>query len=168
MKPRESRRKLVVGARVRHDGRWADVRILDASSRGFLVSMSNVPPRGTYIELARGPLRYVARVMWQGRDRCGVQTQDRVCVDSLLKPPERAANAAATPDAVANDRRSAERVRDSLDQQGARSIWLGKSIEYLSIVGAGAMAAIFLVTLLTDAFTAPLATVSAALASPHP
>lgn len=114
-------------------------------------------------------MRYVARVMWQGRDRCGVQTQDRVCVDALLKPPERAANADAdAADPVANNRRSAERSRDSLDQQAARSARFGKSIEYASIAGAGAMAAIFLATLLTDAFSAPLASVAAALESPRP
>lgn len=167
MKPREPRRKLVVGARMRLDGRWADVRILDASSRGFLIATVDTPNRGTYIELARGPARYVARVMWQGNGRCGVQTQDRVCVGALLKPPECAANDGVA-DAAKVDRRGAERSRDALDQQAARSVWIGKSVEYAGVVGMGAVAAMLLYAMLGSMFAAPLSRISSALEDSRP
>ena len=158
---------MVVGARMRHDGRWADVCILDASSRGFLISTSNAPPRGTYIEITRGESRYVARVMWQGSDRCGVQTRDRVCVEALLTPREGSASD-ATFDSSKADRRAVARVRETLDRNAERSVWLGQTIEYASIAGIGAMAAILIVTMLTDAFSTPLARVSAALETARP
>lgn len=167
MKPREARRKVVVGARMRLDGRWADVRILDASSHGFLVSTADAPPRGTCIELARGPAHYVARVMWQGNGRFGVQTRDRVCVDALLAPPTAATGNGAF-DPSKGERRARDRTREELDQRALRNAWLGKTVEYASVAGAGAMAAMLIVSLFGSAFAAPMARISAALETPRP
>jgi len=121
---------------MRIDGYWADVQILDASSRGFLIHAAHSPPRGSYIELYRGRRRYVARVVWQTNQRCGVRTQDALSVDDLIKPPEtQTASIASNEPAV--ERRERRRVSESIKQRGQSSRHIGRMVEYASIVGLG-------------------------------
>jgi hypothetical protein len=54
MKTREPRRKVLVGARIRHGLKWDDIRILNVSSRGLCLHSRDAPPRGIYVKLRRG------------------------------------------------------------------------------------------------------------------
>ena len=164
MKIREPRRKVLVGARMRIDGHWTDVQILDASSRGFLIHASHSPPRGSFIELHRGRRHYVARVVWQANQLCGVRTQDALSVDDLMNPPENQ-TASITSNESAVEQRERRRVSESIKQRGQSSRHLGRMVEYVSIVGLGGAAAVLIFGGLSDLFGKPLARVSEALSS---
>ena len=169
MKPREPRRKIVVSARMRMGARWSDVRILDASSRGFMIHLTAAPPRGTYVELWRGRQRHVARVVWQAANRCGLQTQDKVSVDELVKPPEEQKApddaASAEANAQATERRSRERSLEQVAQSHVASKALSRTIEYGSMLALGALGAFLLFGMFQQAVNAPMARVSAALSA---
>ena len=162
MKPREPRRKIVVPARIRQAGRWADVRILDASSRGFMIHLPNAPPRGTYVELHRGRRSYVARVVWQSAQRCGLQTQDRVIVDDLVKPPE-AVTDPRQDEAPTIERRSAGRARDRIELKAERSRTSGRAGQFAAFICGAVVAASLLYGMVGQALSRPLAQVSTAL-----
>jgi len=164
LKAREPRRKVLVGARMRTDGHWADVQILDASSRGFLIQSPRSPARGTYIELCRGQRRYVARVVWQTNQRCGVRTQDALSIDDLLKPPETQRRGVA-PDDPAVEWRERHRVFESIKRRAQSSRQVGKIVEFASIAGLGLVAAVLIFGGLGDLFGKPLTRVSEALTS---
>ena len=148
---------------MRQDGRWTDVRILDASSRGFMVHVPDAPPRGTYIELHRGRRSYVARVVWRTAQRCGLQTQDRIIVDDLVKLPE-AVTDPKQDEAPIIERRSAGRSRDMIEQKAERNRTLGRAGQFAAFIGGAAVAASLLYGVVGQALSRPLAQVSAVLA----
>lgn len=147
---------------MRQDGRWADVRILDASSRGFMIHLSDAPPRGTYLELHRGRRSYVARVIWRTAQRCGLQTQDRVIVDDLLKPPEPVTDPQQD-EAPTIERRTAGRSRDVIEQKAERSRTLGRAGQFAAFIGGAVVAASLLYGMVGQALSWPLAQVSVVL-----
>lgn len=80
MKSREPRTAVLLPARLRVDGTWIDVRIRNVSSRGMLLEFTSPPPRGRYLEIARGHDRYSARVAWSDERTCGVQTREPISI----------------------------------------------------------------------------------------
>lgn len=112
MKRREPRLPVLINARMRVTVSWADVSIRNISSRGMMLEMPAPPPRGTYIEIARGPLRITARVVWTEGSRCGLQTRERIDLGSLAhgREPEPAAEAYAPSPSAAPRRRVDQNV----------------------------------------------------------
>jgi len=82
--PRESRRKVLIRAKMRAGGPRVDVCIRDVSSRGLLIQGSAAPPRGTYVEFTCADQWIVGRVVWGKDRRFGVSTRERVDVGALL------------------------------------------------------------------------------------
>lgn len=78
MRTRETRHKVLVPARLRHQGGWTDAKIRNVSTRGMLLHTGTPLPRGTYLEIARGQLRWAGCVMWSRDGLCGVRTRERV------------------------------------------------------------------------------------------
>jgi hypothetical protein len=87
VKPREERLKAMVKARMRADGCWHDVCVLNLSSRGLGIQSADPPPRGTYVELFRGRYVVVARVIWTKGHRAGLRSQDPIFIQALLSYP---------------------------------------------------------------------------------
>lgn len=85
LKQREPRVPVLIGARMRASVCWADVSICNVSTRGMMLKADPPPPRGTYIEIARGPLRITARVVWADGLRCGLQTRENIDLAALTK-----------------------------------------------------------------------------------
>ena len=166
MKTREQRRKVFVPARIRCAGRWDDVRVLDVSSRGFLLQAGAVPDRGTYVELCRGRNLYVARVVWAGQQRFGVRTQDRVGIEAFLAAPGEAADEPVSDPERDSflERRSVARRREATAQGFEQNRAMAKAMEFGSLVGMGGIAAVLILGLLHAALARPLAQISAALA----
>lgn len=170
MKPREPRLKVVIKARMRLDGTWADVCIRDISSRGLLVQAASAPSRNSYVEIYRGRHVIVARVVWTKDERFGVQTQDRLDIKAVIQEPDlsgiefRKARAASP----TFDRRTAPRPpsRDDLRWKAERSRQLSKAAEFACIGALGASAAILILEGLDSAFSQPLAAVSESLSLP--
>jgi hypothetical protein len=162
MKAREPRHKVLVRARMYAGGGWHDTCILNVSSRGLLLQAAAPPVKGTYLEIRRGPVTIMARVMWTKSHRFGVKTQDLVRLEAIT--PE-----APTPTPGQVDRRN-----DRRSKPGARlsehdsSRQRGRLIEYgfaaaLAAAGAGMVASEVAAVL-----GAPIRNVEAALASGAP
>ncbi len=165
VKPREPRRKVFIPARMRFERRWGDVRVLDVSSRGFLLQSSQPLERGAYVELCRGRQSFVARVVWTREQRFGVRTQDPVAIDAFIhssqsaghdEPPGRAA-------VYQQERRLAARQAENHAQRFERSRYVAKAMEYGSVVGFGGIAAVLILGMIQQAMAHPLSMVSSAL-----
>lgn len=170
MKPREPRVKVIIKARMRLDGVWADVCIRDISSRGLLLQAASAPSRNSYVEIYRGRHVIVARVVWTKDERFGVQTQDRLNIDAVIEEPDlsgiefRKARAASP----TFERRSAPRPpsADDLRWKAERSRHLSKAAEFACLGALGASAAFLIFEGFYDAVAEPMATVSANLPPP--
>lgn len=68
-------------------GKWSDGCIHDVSDKGVLVSSTSPPSIGTYVDIRRGTLVIIGRVVWSGGNRFGVRTQDPVDIAALINEP---------------------------------------------------------------------------------
>lgn len=160
MKPREPRLKVLVRARIKVGAGWHDGCILNVSSRGLMMQAAEPPPRGSYLEIRRGALVIVARVMWAKNHRFGVKSQDKLPVDAIVSDVE----VPIVGEGVrVGDRRSAHRVglsaEDSARHRG-RLIEIGFAAT-LAVALAG-----FAATEVYGMLASPMATVTAALDGP--
>jgi hypothetical protein len=152
-KPRELRRRVMVPARVRHGGSWADACILNISSRGLLVHSGRPIPRGTDIEIWRGDHVIVARVVWGEGGRTGLQAHERLPIDEImiLSPSPSLQLTAAS-----RKQRHGRRMED-------HSRLRGRTIEFVGVVVIAASLAGVGLTMVETAFARPLVLVAAAL-----
>lgn len=167
-KPREQRRTVLVSARMRVGARWGDVRILNISSRGLLIQSPEPPPRGSYLEVRRGRHTIVARVVWASDQRFGVQTQDLLSVDAIVREPDHSAPECRQPpaaeDAVERRARDPKRVSSAQRHEGSRV--LARLTEFACIAFAGAGAALMGYEIIGEMFARPMTEAVAALAGP--
>lgn len=162
MRPREPRLNVMIKARVRAGASWNDALILNMSSKGLLVRSSQAVNRGAYLEIRRGPHVIVARVVWSGSDRFGVQTQDPVPAADLIRDPDGAAVRPKPDEAGAQDRRLAPRppaVRHEKSRQR------GRAMEFAAIALVCAVAALLIGSAVAEVVAKPLGAAQAALAS---
>lgn len=82
-KPRDRRQRIIVSASMNAGGNESPVVILNVSQRGLLASSSSPPPRGHYVEIRKGGIIIVGRVIWSGNQTFGVRTQDNIDFPSL-------------------------------------------------------------------------------------
>lgn len=141
MKQREPRQKVMLSARLRHDGTWADANILNVSTRGLLLHGSIRPARGTYLEIRRGSYVIVGRVVWVSANRFGVRTQDRLAIDSLIANAPLCARPANDSGATPVERRARPRS-EGLEWRYAANRDRGRFGQFAMIAAFGAMAAL--------------------------
>jgi len=164
MKPRETRRRVIIQARMRHDGGWRDVCIRNISSRGMLLQAATAPARGSYIEIFRARHVIIGRVVWSKDRRFGVQTQDRMDIEALVQPPAPGAGncrrASDRPDAApATCETAAVTIQRRLD----RSRRLSAAFQFgLFVISAGT-AAVVAVGAVHNVLAEPMNRISAAL-----
>lgn len=163
MKSREPRRKVVIGARIRVAESWGDALILNMSSRGLLIQSNQPPKRGSYVELRRGRYVIIARAVWAGDGRFGVQTQDVIPIEAVLREPDRSSGppiASSPPE----ERRVAVREagRNSAKRHEDSRI-AARILEFSCFIFIGAMAASLVFFAVADALANPLHAVTAAL-----
>ena len=166
MKTREPRRKVLIQARMRIEGAWADVCIRDISSRGLLLQAAAAPERGNYIEIFRAGHVIIGRVVWKNDRRFGVQTQDRMNIEALVQQP-----LLSTPERrVAARRESSDRISSPRQPSAAgiidrieHSRRISAAFQFGFITLCGAFAAVTAVSLVGEAVSAPLAQLSSHL-----
>ena len=162
VKPREPRRNVMIKARMRAGTSWSDALILNLSSKGMLVRSDSSPGRGSYLEIRRGAHVIVARVIWANSGRFGVQTQDPVPAESLIRDPDGASapqKAASTP---FQERRAASRppaVRHERSRQRARLA------EFAAIALACGFVAVLMASQVAEVVAKPLDAARTALGS---
>ena len=164
MKTREARRKALVKGRIRLGASWHDVSILNISSRGLLLHAASPPERGTYVEVCRGLHTIVARVAWLKGQRFGVQTQDRLSIDELLKEPNPgAAKFRKTQEADPFIERRSRRRQPSPSDVHERNRLVSRVSEFVYIAIFAAFAGSIAFNAVGEAFASPLSKVLAAL-----
>ena len=145
---------------MRSGASWSDACILDISSRGMLVRASNVPSRGSYLEIRRGSYVIVARVVWANADRFGVQTQELVPTADLINNPDRPATSPKADDASLVERRSSARPTASRFEA---SRWRARALEFCAFASIGAAGAMAALGAVDELLAKPLGLVETAL-----
>lgn len=81
---RERRTQIMVRARLRTGATWHDVLIMNASSRGVMITTDAALRQGGYVEIRKGvDLVIVGRMVWLRGRKAGLRTQDRLDVAAL-------------------------------------------------------------------------------------
>lgn len=159
MRKRETRRRVMVRARLRDSRGWRDTCILNMSSYGMMCQAASPPSRGEVFELRRGIHIVVGRVVWSSDHRFGVRTQEQVPMDAIVAEPSTAATT-LNDDAPLFDRRRAQRPAAVTY---AQSRWWGQGFERMAML----VAVIAGVALIGDGFATavaqPMARVDAVL-----
>jgi hypothetical protein len=158
MKSREPRKKVVIQARLRAGARWSDACILNLSSRGMLVRSAAAPPRGSYLEIRRGPHVIVAQVVWADTKIFGVRTQDRICSDALVKDVPTGTSTPSNQTASI-DRRAVPRHSDDYEKHYARA----KSFQFVTLIMLGVAGSFLAFGTVSKTFAAPLDRVNMSL-----
>lgn len=162
MKPREPRRNVMIKARMRAGGSWSDTCILNLSSRGMLLRSAASPGCGSYLEIRRGNHIFVARVVWSGPDRFGVQTQDYVPVDSLAQNPDRAPPIAPAAVTGVGECRATCRAAQLAHE---KSRIAGRIVEFGTFLLVAGFATMLVAGTVVEVLFEPLAQADAALAA---
>ncbi len=157
MKPREPRHKVLVRARMKAGLEWHDTCILNISSRGMLLQAADPPALGSYLEIRRGALVIVARVMWSKHHRFGVKSQDALPVEAIVRDIE-------VPVVGEGIRVGERRVRArAMLPTETRSRHQGRMVEYGFAIAFAIAVAGFAATEVYALLSTPVATVTAAL-----
>ena len=156
MKLRETRRKVLIKARMRGPNGWHDASILDLSSRGMLLHAPTAAARGAYVEIRRGHHVIVARVAWAHQQRFGVRSQDPVPVEELLGNVD----ATASPPSAQSERRAVPRPTERPEDASRHR---GRAFEFAGVVLAGLCAASVAYAAIGEALARPMAAISAAI-----
>jgi hypothetical protein len=154
LKPREERRRVVLPAQLRNGASWTDACILNRSSRGLMVHMTEPPQQGSYVELRKGAHVIVARVIWSDSQKAGLCAQDRLDVEHIVTSAE-----------APQLQLTAEPCRrtDPLPRGYGDSRLQGRAMEFASVVAVGIFFAATVCALVSDALALPLADIQRAL-----
>jgi len=89
---RKPRRNVWLKAHLRDERGWNDVVVGNISERGVMLKGRALPSRGSFVEIQYAGLLIVGQVRWSSGSRCGVRTQDVVCIsgisDDLIEVPK--------------------------------------------------------------------------------
>ncbi|MEH3048214.1 PilZ domain-containing protein [Sphingomonas adhaesiva] len=164
-RPREERITVLIPSRMRVGSAWTDVVIHNVSSRGLMGGCDTPPAPGSYIEVRRGTIVIVGRVMWGKGRFFGVRTQDRISVKALIDEPR----LAGRPQPKAQDAGTERRAENRLAHEArmARSVersrafssmfqYVGIVLTIIAAVGLGG-------SIIYGALTEKVATVTQAL-----
>lgn len=80
----ETRAKALIRAGLRWDDEIREACILDASTRGLLMTAAMPPPRGAFVEVLVGHHVAIGHVKWSSTRRFGIALRDRISVVALL------------------------------------------------------------------------------------
>lgn len=165
VRPREPRTKVLVPCRVKSAGGWSDACIHNISSHGLLVGLDDAPATGTYIDIRRGTLVIVGRVVWSKLGFIGVRTQDVVSVTAVVSEPRRGRPEIPDTKMPAADRRTHARLaaQGRIGREVERSRQRAMAFQFAALSIGGAGVAIFAAMEVRQALASPMAMVGAAL-----
>ena len=156
-RPRELRRRVMLGARMRAGATWTDACILNVSSHGLMINAPSAGPRtGTMIEIRHADHVIVAAVVWRNGTRAGLRSEHRVPVEEILalgNAPSLRLTAGQWPQI---DRR--KHVRSHSDNR-----LLARALEFAGVAAIAASLGFGALFLVQQAFARPMMALSAAL-----
>jgi hypothetical protein len=163
MKAREPRRKVLIQARMRMDSGWADVCMLNISSRGMLLQAASPPPRGSYVEIRRAAHVIVGRVVWRKDRRFGIQTQDRMNIGAIVNDPcQTAATHRGVPgsDQLSERRNGPHRTPAQIELDAEHSRRLGATLQFAVLAAATGIGALILMIAVLRTLADPMAAIT--------
>lgn len=165
LRPREPRIAVIVPARMRLGTQWVDVVIHNVSSRGLMAGCDQPPATGSYVELRRGTLVIVGRVVWAKNRFFGLRAQDRLSAKALVEEPRLASRPDAAERAGA-DRRSTTRLEHEqrLARQMERSRAFAAAFQFVLLVGTIAVVGWLAASTVCDMLGRPMQAVERAMA----
>ncbi len=165
MKAREPRRKILIHARMRVDGAWADVCLRDISSRGLLAMTASAPPRGTYVEIFRASIVIVGRVVWSNDRRFGVHTQERLNILAVIGEASKTGSSSNPGAATVVERRSdpSRLTGAAVAERLERSRQISSAAQFSMLAAASLVAAVTVGTMVHDSLKQSLSAVSSHL-----
>lgn len=163
LRPREPRVKVVVPCRLNVAGTWSDACIHNVSSRGLLVAgTSKAPPVGSYVDIRRGSLVMIGRVMWCKDRYFGVRTQDKVTADRLVAEP-RGRRKTARDGSKPSPTDRALLHEGNVARRLERSRAFASAFQGALLIGAGGSAAAFVATEVYEALASPMVLIKNAM-----
>lgn len=164
---REDRRTVRISVRVRMDDGWMDATVRNVSSRGMMLHSLQPLQRNQFVEISRGHLRVIGRIVWADAAMSGLRAQDDVDIAALLAKPH--PNGAATPlERRQGPRESAPTRLASLEDRADASRLLGRATEKVFLLAAILCAALLAMTAARETLSAPLQKIGVALGEPTP
>lgn len=151
-----------VPCRINVDARWDDACIHEVAARFVTISTATVLGIGSYVDIRRGTLIIIGRVMWVRGDRAGIRTQDPVSAASLVNEPRLAQRPTADDHP---DRRGEARRRTPLSvaARAERSRRISSALQFAALTAAASGGAYLLATQLFVTLSIPLAHITHAL-----
>lgn len=145
-----------------HNGGWLDACIHNVSSRGMLVASDGDVKPGDYLDIRRGTLVIIGRVVWAKDRYFGVRTQDRISVDALVGEPRRTTR---PPAGEQPERRGTTRYASEAQaaHRAERSRQLSSVMQYGLLVCAAVVAAVAAGSHVYGLLDSSMASVGAAL-----
>lgn len=157
-RPREDRRRTVLPARVRNGAGWTDACVLNISSHGLMIYAKTPVQAGSHVELRRGGLLVVARVVWRKNHRIGLRSHDRLAVEDIISSETAAAAIPAITGGISIERRNRPR-----DEQRSRA--RSRAMEFISLALVGTALAGAITAYAVETLRKPVSAVEAALDS---
>jgi hypothetical protein len=151
----------MIRARMRATDEWRDITICNVSSRGLMAKCAPPPAKGTYIEIGRGGVCVIGRVMWAQGARFGVRAQDRIDIPGLI--------ADTAPARPGQDRRTQPRDRPAtlrkadIAAKADTSRHFARTLDWAAIAVAALLAGWLVVETASYALQAPMAEARSAL-----
>lgn len=90
---RDPRQTIFLKVNIRSRHGWTEAIVCNVSAHGMMLRGDQLPGRGSFIEIASGPVALAGQVRWSLAGRCGIRTREVVNLSALLG--EQAAAAAA-------------------------------------------------------------------------
>jgi hypothetical protein len=127
---------------------WIDVTILNVSSHGLMMRAPCGLGRGSYVEVRRGTLTIVARVIWSRDEYLGLRSQDRLSAKDIVSEPRLIKR--PDPAVVINQAERRSNARRAIDARAERSQRFASAFQFAAIGGAGACAAVAVFSIVSN------------------
>lgn len=150
MREREDRVVTMLGARMRAGDDWRDVTILNASRHGLMLRSEEPMSRGSYIEVRRGAIVIVGRVVWSKAAHFGVRAQDVIDLPDLIAVRK------AAPTAWIEGGADRRKVRRKPAVNPDRQVALGRQLQFAAVVIAILCSCMILTKMVTSSFNAAM------------
>lgn len=153
----------MVPCRMNVEGTWSDACIHNVSFRGMMLSANRPPRTGSYVDIRRGTVVIIGRVIWVKERQFGVSTQDAVSAAALTDEPvlrQRPQSSQAP-----RDRRmmSRDQTEQAITARAERSRQFASRFQFMVFVIGGGIVATFAAIQVYHIIAAPLREVATTL-----
>jgi hypothetical protein len=152
---------VLVPCRINVGATWSDACVHEVAPKTIVISSKAAMNVGSYVDVRRGTLIIIGRVIWVRGDRIGIRTQDSVSAAMLVNEPR----LTERPVTATSERRGPARDRVALSpaMQAERSRRVSSALQFAALTAATGGGAYLLASQLYVALSVPFARISAAL-----